>query len=141
MLTVTTRRNPTQVDYQLHGHILAGVSSAKNLGITVTDDLLRDTHIQNLCDTVNRTIGFFRRNLNVDSVSIIQQAYFFLVRPLVEYNSSVWDPYTHANIQKLKMVQRRVARYVTSRHRNTYSVSDMLQSLNWRSLEARRTDA
>ena len=36
---------------------------------------------------------------------------------------------------------RRAARYVTSKHRNTSSVSNMLQSLNWRSLEARRKDA
>ena len=140
-LTVTTRRNPTQVDYQLHGHILASVSSAKYLGITVTDVLLWDTHIQNICDKANWTIGFLRRNLNIGSVSIKQQAYFSLVWPLVEYASTVWDSYTQTNIQKLEMVQRRAARYVTSRHRNTSSVSNMLQSLNWRSIEARRKDA
>ena len=52
-----------------------------------------------------------------------------------------WDPYTQTNIQKLEMVQWRAARYVTSRHRNTSSISNMLQSLNWRSLETRRKDA
>lgn len=140
-LTITNKRSPIQVDYQLKSHTLATVSSAKYLGVTVTDDLCWDTHIQSICDKASRTIGFLRRNLNIGSVSIKQQAYFSLVRPLVEYASTVWDPYTQANIQKLEMVQRRAARYVTSRHRNTSSVSDMLQSLNWRSLEARRKDA
>ena len=137
----TNKRNPVQVNYQLHGHILACVSSAKYIGITVTDDLRWDTHIKSICDKANRTIGFLRRNLSVGSVSIKQQAYFSLVRPLVEYASTVWDPYTQANIQKLEMVQQLAARYITSRHRNTSSVSDMLQSLRWRSLEARRKDA
>ena len=41
------------------------------------------------------------------------------------------------------MVQRRAAcyMYVTSRHQNESSVSDMLQSLNWQTLEDRRKDA
>ena len=82
-----------------------------------------------------------RRNLNIGAVSIKQQAYFTLVRPLIEYASTVWDPYTQANIQNLEMVQRRAARYVMNRQRNTSSVSDMLQRLNWRSLERRRKDA
>ena len=140
-MTVTSKRNPTKTEYNLHGHVLASVPSAKYLGITITDDLKWDTHIQNICDKANRTIGFLRRNLNIGAVSIKQQAYFTLVRPLIEYASTVWDPYTQANIQKLEMVQRRAARYVMNRQRNTSSVSDMLQRLNWRSLESRRKDA
>ena len=74
-------------------------------------------------------------------VAIKQQAYFTLVRPLVEYPRTVWDPHTDKNIKKLEMVQRRAARFVTSRHHNKSSVSDMLEGLNWRSLEDRRKDA
>ena len=98
----TYKQEKPEVNYQLHGHILASVSSAKYLGITVTDDLRWDTHIQSICDKANRTIDFLRRNLSIGSVSIKQQAYFSLVRPLVEYASTVWDPYTQANIQKLE---------------------------------------
>ena len=140
-ITATNKRNPIKTDYNLQDHILASVSSVKYLRVTVTEDLRWDTHIQNICDKANRTIGFLRRNLNIGVVSIKQQAYFSLVRPLVEYASTVWDPDTQTNIQTLEMVQRRAARYILSRHRNTSSVSDMLQSLNWRSLENRRKDA
>ena len=34
-----------------------------------------------------------------------------MVRPILEYASSVWDPHTTANIQKLESVQRRAARF------------------------------
>ena len=36
------------------------------------------------------------------------------------------------------MVQRRAARWVTNRHHNTSSVTDMLHTLGWTSLEHRR---
>ena len=75
------------------------------------------------------------------STAIKQQANFTLVRPLVEYVSSVWNPYTQGNIQKVEMVQRRAARYVTNRNWNISSVSGMLQDLKWRTLQDRRKDA
>ena len=141
VLSITGNWTPIKADYALHGHKLSRVTSAKYLGVTITDDLKWDSHISEVCAKANRTIGFLRRNLNIGSVAIKQQAYFTLVRPLVEYASTVWDPHTDKNIKKLEMVQRRAARFVTSRHHNKSSVSDMLEGLNWRSLKDRRKDA
>ena len=50
------------------------------------------------------------------------------------------DPYTQGNTQKVE-IQRWSARFYTSRHRNISSVSDMLQCLNWWSLQDRWKDA
>jgi hypothetical protein len=54
----------------------------------------------------------FSRNLKIPSIRIKEQAYFTLARPLVEYASTVWDPYTQIDINKVEAVQRRAARYV-----------------------------
>ena len=51
----------------------------------------------------------------------------------------VWDPHTRTQINQIEKVQRRAAKYVTIRYHNTSSVTDMLQNLNWPSLEIRRT--
>ena len=45
------------------------------------------------------------------------------------------DKTSHRLVDQLEMVQRRAARWVTGRYHNTSSVSDMLRSLDWRSLE------
>ena len=77
----------------------------------------------------NDTLAFLRQNLQLNSHSIKAQVYFGLVRPILEYVATVWDPYTKSNINKIEMVQRRVARFVIKGYRGTASVSEMLRSL------------
>ena len=59
----------------------------------------------------------------------------------IEYSSAVWDPHQQQDKQRLDRIQRRAARYVTNRYHNTSSVSDMLDQLEWPSLESRRTNS
>ncbi len=124
--------------YSLHGHTLQRVLSAKYLGVTLQTDLSWVEHVDNTCAKANRALGFLRRNLKVCSKSTKELAYKALVRPIVEYASTVWDPYTDRQASRLEKIQRRAARFVLNRHRNTSSVSDMLHQLQWPSLEERR---
>jgi hypothetical protein len=39
-------------------------------------------------------------------------------RPLVEYASIAWNPYTKTEINKIEAAQRRAARYVVNNQRN-----------------------
>ena len=116
VLTVSGNKAPVHADYKLHDQTLTRVKSAKYLGVTLTDDIKWDQHINNICGKANRTIGFLRRHLSIGATALKERAYFTLVRPLVEYASTVWDPYTQTLIQKTEMVQRRAARYVKNRH-------------------------
>jgi hypothetical protein len=116
-------------------------TSAKYLGVTITDKVNWSQHIDSIKNKANRTLGFLRRNLKISSISIKEQAYKTLVRPLVEYASPVWDPHHQTDIRKLECVQRRAARFVLSSQHNRSSVTAMIQRLGWRSLEDRRRDA
>ena len=141
VMSISRNKNPFVYNYTLHGHILEHVDKAKYLGVTIQSDLKWHSHINNICNKANSTLGFLRRNLNISSTSVKEQAYKSLVRPSLEYACSVWDPYFTEDINKIEKVQRRAARYVTNRHRNTSSVSDMLDHLKWRDLAHRRTEA
>ena len=95
-------------------------------------------YISTICSKANNTISFLKRNINISNKSIKEKAYMSLVRPTLEYASSVWDPYQQNDIHRLEMVQRRAARYVTNRYHNTSSVSSMIEQLEWTTLEERR---
>ena len=60
------------------------------------------------------------------------------MRPHLEYAATVWDPHISKQKHSLEMIQRRAARWVTNRHHNTSTVTDMLHTLGWTSLEHRR---
>jgi hypothetical protein len=68
--------------------------------------------INSITSKANKTLGFLRRNLKIPSIRIKEQAYFTLARPLVEYASTVWDPYTHVNhyIGKSIIVRKPITR-------------------------------
>ena len=112
---ITRNRKPKINQYSLHGHVLESVSSAKYLGVTINADLKWNKHIDNITSKAKKPLGFVKRNLKTSSPPLKTQAYQTLVRPIVEYSSTVWDPYTQSHIYKIEMNQRRAARYVCNR--------------------------
>jgi hypothetical protein len=59
-------------------------------------------HVEEVCGKANRTIGFVKRNLNISAPRIKDCAYKTLVRPQLEYASSVWDPYHQKDINRIE---------------------------------------
>ena len=138
VLTISRKKNPVKFHYKMGAHTLERVSSAKYLGLTITEDLRWNQHIDNICKKGNGVLAFVKRNLRIPSKSIKTNAYKTLVRPTLEYASSVWDPHTQTNIDKIEAIQRRAARFVMNRFHNTSSPTEMLEELKWPSLASRR---
>lgn len=95
--------------------------------------------MNSITQKANQSLGFLRRNLKTNSQKVKEHAYKALIRPKLEYSSSVWDPYVKSQDNQIEKVKRGAAQFVTNRFHNTSSVSDMLVSLNWPLLEIRRT--
>ena len=102
------------------------------------NNLSWNLHIDKTTMKANSTLGL-QRNLRISNEKTKSSAYISLVRPSLEYCSSIWNPYTREQTRKLEMVQRRAARFVTHRYHNTSSVTSMLDHLEWETLESRRT--
>ena len=138
VLRVTRSRSPSIFNYTLHGTTIKSTESTKYFGVTITKDLTWGKHVDNIRAKANQQLAFIRRNIRTRSSSTKETLYNTLVRPRIEYAATVWDPHISKQKHSLEMVQRRAARWVTNRHHNTSSVSDMRHSLGWRSLEYRR---
>ena len=62
-----------------------------------------DNHINNVANKASRTLGFLWHNQKISSSAIKDRAYNnykAFVRSILEYASSVWDPYTQKNTDK-----------------------------------------
>jgi hypothetical protein len=67
-------------------------------------DLSWATHISNISAKANRTISFLRRNIHSCPKVVKAAAYTTLVRPSIEYASTVWDPYTKNQTMQLDSI-------------------------------------
>ena len=118
--------------------VLKKTDSTQYLGVILQSNLKWDKHINNITSKANQTLNFLRRNLKVNSQKIKDHAYKALVRPKLEYSSCIWDP-SHTNqIKQIEKVQRRAARFTCNRYHNTSSVTDILEDLDWPTLQVRR---
>ena len=140
-MDITNKRKPITVPYTIHGHVLEEVDTAKYLGVNIHKQLNWNHHISAVTKKANNTRSFLQRNISQCPKKTKELCYRTLVRPLMEYATVIWDPFTDANIRKLEMVQRRSARMVCSDYRRTSSVSSMLQQLQWPTLQERRAQA
>ena len=94
-------------------------------------------HIGKITTKANRMLVLLRRNLQNCSLRILEQVYISLVRPHLEYCSTVWSPHCKKDINKVKSIQRQAARFVLQRYQRRDSVTSMLKELEWKSLEWR----
>ena len=133
--------NKIQASYTLEGTVLENVDNIKYLGVTITNDLRWNTHISNICTKANRTLGFLRRTLFSCPQNVKEAAYKGMVRPILEYGSSVWDPHPEKLQEELEKVQNRAARFVTRNYvYETGSMTGILGQLKWEFLKKRRKD-
>ena len=139
-MRVTRHQHHIQIlfDYSLHNQTLENVQSAKYLIITISDNMDWGQHISEISSKATRTLGFLRRNLTFAPRSTKEVAYKTLVQLKLEYAAPIWSPYSKLQINQVEKVQRTAARWTCRRWRNTSSVGEMLDELEWPSLEARR---
>ena len=130
---VTRKKKPLIIDYMLKGTVMENTENSTYLGVTIRKDLKWSDHVKRV------SLGLLRRNIKTDNREVKTKAFNTMVRPVLDYASSVWDPPLQKDIDKIQDVQRRGARYVCNRYHNTSSPTDMLQELDWWPMQQRRS--
>ena len=103
VLQITKRAKPLNTKYILHNVEIESVSAAKYLGVTIEDDLSLTKHIDITTRKANQTFGFLKRNIWVHNKALKSVAYKTLVRPQLEYTSTVWYSYTTTDVNKVML--------------------------------------
>merc|ERR1711867_13262 len=130
VLTITKKRNRIIHPYTLHQQHLERVQSAKYLGVEICHNLSWRKHAEAVVSRANRASAFVTRNLQGCPEQVQAHCFRGMVRPVLEYASSVWDPHQQYLINSLESVQRRTARRIVRDFSPTTSCSELLSRLN-----------
>ena len=63
VIRISKKRTQITGSYTIHGHQLATVKSGKYLGVTLTDSLSWNAHVDQATKKANNSLSFLRRNL------------------------------------------------------------------------------
>ena len=105
-----SRKSPTSFtslpSLLLDGSPLELVSSFKYLGITLTFNHSWFIHVNETFSKVKKLLSCIYRQFYYNSSStVLNKLYLTLIFSIIMYSSSVWDPYSISNINKLEKAQ------------------------------------
>lgn len=140
-ITFTKRRNTEARFYQLGESKLATVTSVRDLGVELSNDLNFNQHVANITSKASRVLGFVRRfSRDFRDHSVLKVLYCALVRPHLEYCSIVWSPHSTEAIERIEKVQRKFTKIACKKMvpQREFEYSERLQYLGLQTLEERR---
>ena len=129
-------RSNVRSAYKIKNALLKNKHQEKDLGILFTDKFKFNDHIDMAINKANRQLGIIARVFKYKNPQIIVPLYKSFVRPLLEYNSIIWSPYTNTNIQKLERIQEKMCNLMSGMRSLIYR--EKLTRLKLKSLQARR---
>ena len=91
--------------YYIHNAQLSVVNQCKYLGILIQSDLKWNSHVNYVTAKANQTLAMLKRNIKLAPQKIKDKAYKSLIRPQLEYASSVWAPWQQFLINKIEQTQ------------------------------------
>ena len=88
------------------------VSKCKDLGVTISDDLKFNAHIEDITKKANSEIGRARRSFKCRKPHFLSDLYKTYIRSKLEYCPQLWNPsHTTLNL-KIEKVQNRFTRLI-----------------------------
>ena len=108
----------------------------KDLGVTFDSELSFRTHIKNIVAKANSRVGLIKRTFTKMNITNFKLLYKSLVRPILEYCSSIWSPHYQQDIDEVEKVQRRATKIIPELMDLPYP--DRLKALKLPTLEYRR---
>ena len=116
--------------YYIDGRKLSPVTNHPYLGVmlSVSNDLKWNSHMNNVVDKDNESLGFVKWNLYPCTETTKRSGYVTIVRATLEYTTAVWHPYRRTGC----FYWSSPARFIKRDYNRTSSVIKMFKSLMFR---------
>ena len=89
---------------------LKEVKSEKDVGVTFSDNLKFDIHINNIVNKANQMVGIIKRSFTYLDKDMFLLLYKALVRPHLKYANVIWHPIFKRQSIMIEKVQRRATK-------------------------------
>ena len=129
-------KNNPRYQYMIKGEPLNTDTEETDLGITFEEGFNFSKHIAKIAAKANSRLGLIKRTFKIRTEKIIIILYKSLVRPILEYGSVIWSPYTKQDKDVLETIQRRATKMITRLRDLSYP--NRLKTLKLPSLTYRR---
>ena len=96
-----------------------------------------EKQVEKVAAQANRVLGFITRTVTTSSSEAKTVICKTMVRPQMEYFSCITVPSTQLLINTLERVQHCATHWITGEYQRMASVTEMLATLGWKSLEVR----
>ena len=110
LLSIEKKKTTNPTNCTLNDHTLERLLEAKYLGVHITENLHRGTHVKYIVVKANKAWAFAHRNLKVCYSRIQPYCCKCLARPILDYAATMWDLHQQDLISTLEITQRRAAR-------------------------------
>ena len=134
-LWITNKHSYIKFTYCLDKSIIKEVPSANYLGITIDSKLTWSDHVIRVVAKANSVLGFLQRNLKYCPPEIKASCFNSLVIPILEYGCTSWFPRFQKDTYAIEMVQQRPVRFIFNDYSYNTSVTSLLNTLNWPTLQ------
>jgi hypothetical protein len=136
VLSISPKTQNTFRDYFLNGIAIPHHTEYVDLGVTISSDLTFEPHISKIVSKARQRTSTLFRGFLTRNLTTMRQAFITYIRPILEYNSLVWNPtYIHL-IDLIENVQRTFTKRIPSLSSLQYS--ERLAILDLDLLELRR---
>ena len=118
------------------------VNHVKYLRVMIDQSLTWNKHIKQISNNTIKVVTFLHHNLYHCPPIIECNCYQAMVQPILEYSSTVWDPHTSVNINRLESIQKSAARFCYNTYSRFLVYQPLMQnSLSLPTLQSRRDKA
>jgi ribonuclease P/MRP protein subunit RPP40 len=84
--------------YYINDFELAVVDITRDLGIEVDNCLFFRSHISNIVGQANARVDILSRGFQTRNLVFLKKAFVTYIRPILEYNCNIWNPYLKKSI-------------------------------------------
>ena len=92
LAVVLHTRNITFIQMGLATYPISTDNNKKDLGITFNSNLQFKSHINRIIHKVNNILGIIKCTFRSRDANTIRLFYTTLVRPILDYASTIWNP-------------------------------------------------